>query len=164
MDKKTLAGIIIVFAAFTVMGYALGKGGLQPRSSGNITPGEDSTETGFPEEQMIAEDVVQVYLFHPTHRCTTCITIGRYARETVTDYYQEELAAGKIEFREINMEMPENEALVSKFQASGSSLFINARRGGKDSIAEDADVWRLAGDEAAFKDYLKGKLDNLLGK
>lgn len=109
-------------------------------------------------------DKVEVFLFHATQRCTTCIAIGRLAGETVNEYFQPEIKSGKIEFREVNIDLPENKALAEKFQASGSSLFLNAISDGKDNIAEDVNVWRLTQNPAQFKDYLKGKINNLLGK
>jgi len=109
-------------------------------------------------------DKVEVFLFHATQRCTTCISIGRLAGETVNEYFQPEIKSGKIEFREINIDLPENKELATKFQASGSSLFLNAISNGQDNIAEDVNVWRLTQNETQFKSYLKEKIDNLLGK
>ena len=114
--------------------------------------------------QKQSADKVQVFVFHATQRCISCITIGEFAKETVDEYFQSELKAGKIEFREINIDLPENRSLAQKFQASGSALFINAIRNGQDDINEDVQVWRLVQNEAQFKSYLKGRLDILLGK
>ena len=100
----------------------------------------------------------------PRNAAFSCITIGKFAKETVDEYFQSELKAGKIEFREINIDLPENRSLAQKFQASGSALFINAIRNGQDDINEDVQVWRLVQNEAQFKSYLKGRLDVLLGK
>ena len=56
----------------------------------------------------IVPDKIEVFLFHSTQRCTTCIAIGRLAGETVNEYFQPELKSGKIEFRAINIDLPEN--------------------------------------------------------
>lgn len=117
-----------------------------------------------PYEQQQSADKVEVFVFHATRRCISCITIGKFAKETVDQYFQQELKEGKIEFREINIDLPENRALAQKFQASGSALFINAIRNGQDNINEDVQVWRLVQNESQFKSYLKGKLDVLSGK
>ena len=109
-------------------------------------------------------DKIEVFLFHSTQRCTTCIAIGRLAGETVNEYFQPEIKSGKIEFREINIDLPENRVLANKFQASGSSLFLNAISNGQDNISEDVNVWRLTQDETQFKNYLRSKINNLLGK
>ena len=122
-----------------------------------------SSKTAY-VKNVIIPDKIEVYLFHATQRCTTCIAIGKLAGETVAEYFQPELRDGKIEFKEINIDLPENKVLAQKFQASGSALFINAVYEGSDHITEDATVWRLTGNEVQFKSYLKDKLNNLLGK
>lgn len=124
---------------------------------------EDGTSKTVSAKDLIA-DKVEVFVFHSTQRCISCITIGKFAGETVNEYFQPELRDGKIEFREINIDLPENKELARKFQASGSSLFINAIYDNQDHIQEDTRVWRLVGNEAQFKNYLKGVIDNHFGK
>ena len=105
---------------------------------------------------------LQVFLFHATQRCSSCIAIGKYAKETVEQKFPEELKSGKIEFREINIDLPENKELATKFGATGSVLFINPVIDGKDNIKEDTQVWRLVSNEQGFIDYLSGKIKNLI--
>ena len=109
-------------------------------------------------------DKVQVFLFHNTQRCATCIAIGRLSGETVNERFQNELKSGRIEFREINIDLPENKELARKFQASGSALYLNAIIGDQDNIEQDTKVWRLTNNEAQFKDYIEGRINILLGK
>jgi hypothetical protein len=97
-------------------------------------------------------------------RCTTCVAIGRLAGETVNERFQSELKLGQIEFREINIDLPENKELAQKFQATGSALYLNAIKDGTDNIEQDIKVWSLTNDTAQFKDYLEGRINNLLGK
>ncbi|MDP2755951.1 MAG: nitrophenyl compound nitroreductase subunit ArsF family protein [Nitrospirota bacterium] len=159
MQKKT----IIIIIAIAIIGTAFlilknGNKSTEAQSQNNQIAENQSTE-----EKQSAEKI-QVFAFHATQRCYSCITIGKFAGETVNEYFQPELRDGKIEFREINIDLPENKELARKFQASGSSLFINAISNGKDNIAEDTRVWRLISSEIQFKNYLKDKIDNLLGK
>ncbi|MFA5249450.1 MAG: nitrophenyl compound nitroreductase subunit ArsF family protein [Candidatus Paceibacterota bacterium] len=107
---------------------------------------------------------VEVFLFHRTQRCTTCIAIGKLSGQTVEERFGQEVSSGKVVFREVNLDEPQNKELAEKFKASGSALFINTIRNGSDNIQEDVSVWRLTGDEAAFKNYLAGKINGLLGK
>lgn len=107
---------------------------------------------------------VEVFLFHRTQRCITCITVGKLSGQTIKERFGPEVLAGKVIFREINIDEPENKSLAEKFQSSGSSLFINTIREGNDNIEEDVQVWRLTNDPQAFKDYLSGKISNLFGK
>ncbi|MFZ3054716.1 MAG: nitrophenyl compound nitroreductase subunit ArsF family protein [Minisyncoccales bacterium] len=107
-------------------------------------------------------DKIEVFLFHATQRCTSCINIGKFAKQTIDNNFSEELSSGKIVFREINIDLPENYQLAEKFQASGSALFVNTIRGGKDYIEQDLKVWRLVGDEGEFESYFKEKIANIL--
>jgi len=108
-------------------------------------------------------DKIQVFLFHATQRCSSCIAIGKYAKETVEQKFPEELKSGKIEFREINIDLPENKELATKFKATGSALFINPIFDGQDHITDDAQVWRLVSNEQGFISYLSDKLKGMLG-
>lgn len=107
-------------------------------------------------------DKIEVFLFHTTQRCISCINIGKFAKQTLDDNFQEELNSGKVVFREINIDLPENYELAEKFQASGSSLFVNTVRGGKDYIEQDLKVWRLVGNQVDFDSYFKEKIANIL--
>lgn len=152
MSKKILFIFLIVVAISFLSGCIQG-------NSTNISNSNLSIDNSQPKA-----DKVQVYLFHSTQRCVTCIAIGRLSEETVAEYFQSDLRDGKIEFKEINVDLPENKELAKKFQASGSSLFINAIKDNQDNISEDVNVWRLTSNEPQFKNYLKNKLNNLLGK
>jgi len=152
MNKKLVIGL----------GSAVGFGLLILLAVISFNSRAETAEAGQTSKQ--SADKVQVYLFHATQRCTTCIAIGKLAGETIAEYFQPETRDGKIEFKEINIDLPENKELAKKFQASGSALYINAIKDGQDNISEDINVWRLTTNEVQFKGYLKDKLNNLLGK
>lgn len=161
MNKRTIIYIlsVVVLIAIVCLTTNLLSSNNKVAQSQNSQPTQVQNKT--PIEKA---DKVEVFLFHGTQRCATCIAIGKLAGETINEYFQPELREGRIEFKEINIDLPENQALAEKFQASGSALFINSIIKGKDHIEQDAKVWRLTQDEAQFKSYLKNKLDNLLGK
>ena len=123
------------------------------------------TKVNYGERSIAPSSVekIQVFLFHATQRCTTCIAIGRLAGETVNERFQSEVKSGKIEFREVNIDQPENKELANKFKASGSALYINTIADGEDNIAQDTKVWQLTTNQDAFKDYLAGKINTILG-
>ncbi|MDD4412533.1 MAG: nitrophenyl compound nitroreductase subunit ArsF family protein [Patescibacteria group bacterium] len=154
MNKKVLTFILLILSIFIFTGCS---------SSNNKSKSSGTNEVKASETKLKA-DKVQVFTFHATKRCATCIAIGKLSGETVEEYYQPELRDGKIEVREINIDLPENKELAEKFQASGSSLKINAIYDGQDYITEDTAVWRLTSNPDQYKSYLKNKIDNLLGK
>ena len=133
----------------------------------NKSLGEEETSNAAlvqNELPKVKAEKIQVFLFHATQRCSTCINIGKFAGETVNDYFQTELKDGKIEFREVNIDLPENKELTEKFKATGSILYINAIADGKDNIEEDTTVWRLTTNKEQFKNYFRDKLNSLFGK
>ena len=144
-------------------------GGIIILKSSNRTGSTDTqtkinvSQSSVPMSVMQAEKIEVVH-FHATEQCVSCITVGKYALETIKEKFPEEYASGKIVFKDINVELPENQAIVMKYQARGSSLFVNAIRGEKDDISEDVTVWRLINDENQFVSYFENKLNTLLGK
>lgn len=108
-------------------------------------------------------DKIEVVNFFGTQRCVSCLTIGKFTKKTLEEKFALELESGKIVFKEINGELPENKEIVVKYQARGSSLFINAIRGEAEDVSEDTMVWRLVNSEEQFVSYLEKKLNKLLG-
>ncbi len=107
---------------------------------------------------------VQVYVFHSTNRCYSCITMGQYLKAMLEESFQSELKSGKIEFKEINVDLPENKVVATKFQVAGTSLFINPVIDGKDNIQEEVQAWRLLGNQKNFSDYMVKKIRALIGE
>jgi hypothetical protein len=157
--------LTILFLSLVLSGCNTNKSLSGVGQPNNIVKQETPQSTNLPmSSKETVADKVQVFLFHSTERCPTCIAIGKLAGETVNDRFQDELKSGRIEFREVNIDLPENKELARKFQASGSALFLNSINSGGDHIAQDIKVWQLTGNPAAFKDYLEGKINTLFGK
>ncbi|MPN47603.1 hypothetical protein SDC9_195206 [bioreactor metagenome] len=105
---------------------------------------------------------IEIFVFHATQRCISCINIGKYAKATIEEKFPEELKSGKITFREVNIDLPENEKMAKDYGVTGSALFINAIKDGKDNHEEDTIVWRLVTNEVQMKSYFESKLKKLL--
>ncbi|MFA6171108.1 MAG: nitrophenyl compound nitroreductase subunit ArsF family protein [Patescibacteria group bacterium] len=163
MKKKILLFSLIIIAPLLLAGCEGENKTYYFDKDGNMTT-EKSAETEVVPAREIPADKVQVFLFHAAQRCATCIAIGKLAGETVNERFRDELKAGKIEFKEINIDLPENKELALKFQASGSALFLNSNYNGEDHIVQNTKVWQLTGNPTAFKDYLEGRINALLGK
>ena len=165
MSKKIVLGSVIGVGVLVILAI-LSSG--SPKSSEAIADSQNIknniSSTCGSQQSCPGAEKVEVFLFHATQRCPTCIRIGQLAKATVEERFPEQLKSGKIDFREINIDLPENKVLTEKFQAGGSVLFINAIVNGQDNIKEDTMVWQLAGGTAdKFKDYLSNKLNTILG-
>lgn len=153
--------IFVLFLALIVTGCSNSKSTEQPNSSSQENV---ASKTKQPLMSSIATtpEKIEVFLFHRTVRCSTCIAIGKLSERTVQEKFAEEAKSGIIVFKEINIDLPENKPLAEKFQAGGSALYINTIRNGLDNIEQDTKVWRLAGDETAFINYLQNKINILI--
>jgi len=109
-------------------------------------------------------DKIEIIDFHSIRRCASCLGMEKNTKETLDKYFKNELESGKITFQTINVEEsnPKNMALVQKYQATGSSLFINVIQNGEDHIEQDANAWRFALRDEQFQAYFKEKITNLL--
>ena len=168
--KKTLVAILIGLFVLVILFFVF-KNNRQlstPSATDNlISANKDissvtSNDNLTIEEEIVAEKIEVVH-FHATQQCWSCLTVGEYALKTIKEKFPEEYKSGKIVFRDINGELPANRDIVVKYQARGSSLFINAIRGGKDNIEEDITVWQLVSNESQFVNYFQNKLNKLLG-
>jgi len=86
-------------------------------------------------------DRVEVVYFHRTQQCYTCRYAEEGTRYTVETYFGDELASGKLTFQSIDVQDSKNAAIVEKYGAYTSSLFINTVKDGTDHIEQVTDIW-----------------------
>ena len=105
---------------------------------------------------------VEIYHFHGTNQCYSCIKVGELAEKTVNTYFKDELESGKLVFAHINGELPENQDLVNKYGVTGSSLWIGTYVNGKFYKEQNINVWYKIDNEKEYLDYLKSILERRL--
>jgi hypothetical protein len=106
---------------------------------------------------------IEVLDFHSTHRCMTCNAIEANTKYTLNTYFAKELKEDKITFQVINIDEKENEKIAEKFEASGTSLFLNVIKNGKETQINLTDFAFMKGnDQEAFSRELKTKIDTEL--
>jgi len=164
MGKKTTTIIILIILGIT--GYFLINNSSKKTegitTTSVLTNSEIKTNSSTPQPYAPA-DRIEVVHFHGNLQCWACKTVGEYALSTIKEKFPEEYASGIITFKDVNGELAKNRDIVIKYQARGSSLFVNVIHGDKNVISEDTTVWRLVGNEKQFTDYFEKKLKNLLG-
>ena len=105
---------------------------------------------------------VEIYHFHATRQCTSCITVGAYAAETVNTSFAPEVASGKVVFGHVNMDLPENRALVEQYGPTGSSLWIGVYDRDGFHKEENVNVWYKIGNRDDYLTYLEGVIEKRL--
>ena len=117
---------------------------------------------GQPTVTPSAQDVVEVVYFHRAQRCAGCIHAQDTTEYTLNTYFADELENGDIVFMALNLQDANNSAMVQKFGAYTSSLFLNDVEGGVDSIEELTDVWFVLWDDEEFVDIVKTTIEEYL--
>lgn len=107
-------------------------------------------------------DRVDVVYFHRTQRCVKCIYAEEETNYTLETYFGNELASGKLTFQVINIDDKANADIVEKYGAYGSQLFINTVKDGTDHIEHVTDIWLVIGDDEAFVEIVKSKIEKSL--
>ena len=107
---------------------------------------------------------VVAYYFHGNFRCQTCRKIEALSREAVESGFPEDLKAGRLEWRVINVEEPGNEHFVQDYQLFSKSLVLVAKEGSKETRWKNLQkVWTLVGDKEAFIQYVQDETRAYLG-
>jgi hypothetical protein len=152
MNRRT-SGIIIVF--FLLLCLVLAGGCTSSSGSGGQATVNASQVASTAEK-------VEVYHFHATRQCYSCITLGAYAEETVNTYFAPEVDSGRVVFAHVNIDLPENQALVDQYGPTGSSLWIGVYDQDGFHKEENVNVWYKIGDRDDYMAYLKGVIERRL--
>ena len=78
-----------------------------------------------------AQPKVEVYYFHATMRCPTCLAVEEQTRKTLDDQFAADMKAGTVQLKVLNLEEKDNKALVEKFEIGWSSLILYVPANGK---------------------------------
>ncbi|MFW6383256.1 MAG: nitrophenyl compound nitroreductase subunit ArsF family protein [Nanoarchaeota archaeon] len=148
--------IVLIFLSLLIAGCTAG---MDESTTGNAV---DSKGTASEDSREVNIDKLEIYHFHGTNQCPSCITVGDYAEETVNTYFKDELESGKIVFDHINGGVPENKELVQKYGATGSSLWLGVYDDGEFTAEQNTKVWYKIKDKQAYMDYLKGVIEEKL--
>jgi hypothetical protein len=93
-------------------------------------------KTVHEEITVSAGDKVEVYYFHFSRRCVTCIAVENKTQEAISALYPEEYSKGLITFSSVNLEDEKNKPLAERAKVTGQALVIISGDFKKDLTAE----------------------------
>ena len=67
---------------------------------------------------------VDVYYFHFSRRCQTCLNVEKVAKESVETLYPDQVKNGAITFQSINLDEKEGADLGKKCKVEGQTLIV----------------------------------------
>ncbi len=145
------AGLLVFVAA------SLGYLGIDAaRSRRNATPAVAPDPGG---------DRVIAYYFHGAQRCRTCLTIEAYADAAIQDGFADELTAGRLEWRVVDIDEPQNEHFVQDFGLTTRSVVLVEMRDGRPAEWKNLDkVWELVSYQQEFTLYIQAETRSFLDR
>jgi hypothetical protein len=151
-----------MMAAFALVCILLISGCTSQNQSGGAANNTDNSISAVSNNASVVQKV-EVFHFHGTHQCYSCITVGALAEKTVNTYFKDELDSGRIVFGHVNAELPENASLVQKYEVTSASLWIGTYYANGTFVKEEnVNVWYKISDETGYMEYLKGILEKRL--
>jgi len=81
---------------------------------------------------------------------------------TLDNYFKDEQASGKVTFASYNIEDRKNAAVSKKYGAYGLSLYFSTIVGDTEYIEPVVDIWLRVGDDQAFVDAVKARVESRL--
>ena len=104
-------------------------------------------------------DYLIVYFFHGTARCPSCRTIEAFGREAVEKGFPKEVKSGKIIWKDIDLDEPENAHFSQDFQIISISLVLAGIKNGKQKRWRNLEeVWNLLKDKDGFILYVREEI------
>jgi hypothetical protein len=149
--KNLISAALLVFVAASVVALVVKQSRQAPTSGGN-NPGPPA-----------AGKRVIAYYLHGNVRCETCRTIESHSQEAVQAGFPEPLKEGRLQWRVVNYDQPENEHFARDYQVVAPSLVLVLMDGSEQLRWEDLpEVWPLVGDKPAFLQYVREHVQTFL--
>lgn len=110
------------------------------------------------------QDRVIVYYFHTNVRCPTCRKIEKLTHEIITGQFQQELASGRLVWRMVNTDLPENRHFIDQYQLITKSVVLSREvRGKEQEYLNLPKVWELIGSDDQYRAYIRSEVGRFLG-
>lgn len=155
ITQITLLSIVALSGALLLWS---GGGGSAPGSTAPSTATESTAAAPADGRTLVAT------YFHGDRRCETCRTIEQQCADAIEQGFAAAIAEGRLVFRKINTDRPENAHYVQDFDLTHSTLVLADTVDGevRRHVALDR-VWELVWEPEEFESYVRTKVDDWLG-
>ena len=177
--KTLITGILLLFVGISVVYLVMGESRsdqiadespAQPAIEPVIEPAiepvrDDDMVDGSSEESEEPVRQIIAYYFHGTRRCVTCQTIESSAEESLRTEFSGELETGKLAWRPVNVDTPENEHFIEDYELSTRSVVLVEMLDGEQKQWKSLTrTWELVGDKPSFVAYIQQETREFLGE
>jgi len=124
----------------------------------------DEPSAGDPTDTSVRPTEIVAYYFHGNVRCATCRKLESYSEEAITGGFPSELASGRMAWRVVNTDEPENAHFVEDFALVSKSLVLVEYHGGDVTRFQNLTlIWQLVRDKDGFVKYVRDATREFLG-
>jgi hypothetical protein len=107
--------------------------------------------------------ILVVTYFHTTARCYTCHKIEELSALAVKSYFEDELKRGRVVWRVINVDEPENRHFVKDYNLYTKHVIVSEIKDNQEVRWKDLkDVWTLVRNEEKFGNYVQTEISDWL--
>lgn len=165
---------VLVVCAIGIVGARRGR---VPTSTGDATAATAPRAVGTPGPALPIQRIaglaelpggpvehVEVAYFHRTHRCSGCINAERLTRETLDTRFAERMRNGDMNLVVEDTEAPADPALVGRYEAWGSALFLSVSKGGQVYTWRDDEIWFYVNEDHKFIGHLVKQIRAIYGE
>lgn len=147
--------IIIIAVLVFLVGAGFASTLLMKSGAATMPPISSGNSVSTPDIKM--DSGVVVYYFHGSRRCKTCRAIEAYTSEALQSGFTDAMKNGRLVWRVINVDEPNNEHFIQDFQLSSSGVVLVRFENGKSKEWKNLNrVWQIIhGDKNVFFDYIQ---------
>jgi len=125
--------------------------------AGSISCNNQADKKEHPAETATAD--VNVYYFHFTRRCATCMAVEENARKAIESLYPNELNTGEYSFASLNLDDAGTKEIADRLGVGGQSLIVVR---GEKKVDITGSAWMAAHDPEKMKAEIKSGIDKIL--
>ena len=116
-----------------------------------------------PSVEDLPESLV-IYCMHDTERGPDCRKIEKFTHEMLEESFEKELQDGRLTWLVVDYELPNNSFLIDEYDIGKPCIVVVDGRSGKNRAWKNHQqkVWDLLDDEKAFKEYMRGEIQEAL--
>jgi hypothetical protein len=153
MKIKTIASAILLLFVAVSAGYLIYK-----NAQGEPAPAP--AQTVLREQAAPAQGrTLVVYFFHGRARCVSCKIIEALGQKALQAGFPEEMKSGRIVWRDIDLDKPENRHFIQEYRILSISLVLSDMENGEQKKWKNLEeVWTRLNDEKAFVEYVQKEI------
>lgn len=167
MNDKNYGSALLLLVAAAAMFYLLRQfiplGEAADAQPSKIEASAASSPAQPDAQKVVNPNRVLVYYFHGNKRCMTCLTIEKLTASALESGFREELEKGEVEWRVVNVDSPENEQYIWKYNLTYRAVVVVRFLNGQEKEAKILNgIWQLVRDEDGFRNYIQSEVRSYL--